>query len=323
MNRAMLRPAGLPATSARIRAAMVVLTTVTLMGAVLVEAGGTSAATIVQAWQTRVGTQLTDTSTLTVYSTGSGILRIRATKMRASSTFAVTVYKGTCGRYVSALGPVLFTLPSATSSSSGAITRNLTVSATRVKQVRASWNAGAGVALVLRRGSSRWCGDFAALGTRGKTVRLENLQYHVVSRAERWEGTGRAEPEPGGAYVTIYVRIKAIKKTSYDDGTYTLRDPTGTDWRRPIVMWDVREPALGSGELLAGQTAEGWITTIAPEEQLGSLTLVYRMHASGYILGSELVTLLVPLGTLAQPMPSPSPSPDGTPVIEPTPTPGI
>jgi hypothetical protein len=324
----MPRRGGLPRRRVTSRAITVAVATVVLMGAMLMEAGVASAATVVQGWQTRVGGRLTDTSTLTVYDTASGILRIRATKLRAGATFAVTVYKGSCGWIFSALGPVLFTLPSVTSSSSGAITRNLAVNATRVKQVRAAWNAGAGVALVLRRGSSRWCGNFAALGRRGQTVRLENAQYHVVSRAERWAGGGRAQPEAGGAYVTVYVRIKALRKTSYNDRTYTLRDTTGTDWRQPIVMWEEREPALGSGELLAGQSAEGWVTSIAREAQLDSLTFVYWMHSSGYIMSHESPTLLVPLGTLAAPAPSPTPSPGPssspgeTPGLEPTPTPG-
>jgi hypothetical protein len=329
MTGEMPRRGGLPARRVTSRAIAVAVATVVLTGAMLMEAGVASAATVVQGWQTRVGGGLTDTSTLTAYSTGSGILRIRATKLRTGATFGVTVYKGNCGWIVPALGPALFSLPSVTSSSSGAITRNPTLSATRVKQVRAAWNAGAGVALVFRRGSSLWCGEFAALGRRGQTVRLENAQYQVVTRAERWAGTGGTQPEAGGAYVTVYVRIKALKKTSYNDRSYTLRDSTGTDWQQPIVMWGEREPALGSGDLLAGQTVEGWVTSIAPEAQLDSLTLVYWMNWSGYIMLHESPTLLVPLGTLAQPTPSPTPSPaassspSATPGLEPTPTPGI
>jgi hypothetical protein len=307
-----------PARRVRMRAVAVAVASVLVVGALLTEAGVASAATVVGGWQTRVGGRLTDTSTLSVYDTGSGILRIRATKLRAASAFTVAVYKGSCGWIVSALGPVLFTLPSVTSSSSGAISRNLAVSATRVKQVRASWNAGAGVALVLRRGSTRWCGDLAALGRRGQTVRLENAQYHVVSSAEQWAGTGVAEPEGDAVFVTVYVRIKAIRKTSYNDRTYTFRDSTGTDWQQPTVMWEEREPALGSGELLAGQTAEGWVTSIVPTAQLGTLTLVYWMHSSGYIMSHESPTLLVPLGTIAAPAPSPTPTPEPSP----TPTPG-
>ena len=318
----MSRPGRLPVRPVRKRAVAVTVASMLVVGALLIEAGVASAATVVQGWQTRVGGRLTDTSTLSVYDTGSGILRIRATKLRSGSTFAVTVYKGSCGWIVSALGPALFALPSVTSSSSGAITRNLAVSATRVKQVRGAWNAGVGVALVLRRGSSRWCGDFAALGRRGQTVRLENEQYHVVSRAEQWAGTGIAQPEEDAVYITVYVRIKAIRKTSYNDRTYTFRDSAGTDWQQPVVMWEEREPALRSGELLAGQTVEGWVTSIVPAAKLGSLALVYWMHSSGYIMSHESPTLLVPLGAIATPAPSPTPSPEPSPSPTPAPAPG-
>ncbi len=312
-----------PARRVTNRVIAVGVATVVLMGAIVMEPGVASAATIVQGWQTRVGGGLTDTSTLTVYTTGSGILRIRATKLRTGATFGVTVYKGSCGWIVPALGPALFSLPSVVSSSSGAVTRNLAISATRVKQVRAAWNAGAGVALVLRLGSKLWCGEFAALGRRGQTVRLENAQYQIVTRAERWEGNGTSQPEAGGAYVTVYVRIKALKKTSYNDRSYTLRDATGTDWQQPIVMLGKREPALGSGVLLAGQSAEGWVTSIAPEAQLASLTFVYWMHWSGYVMLHESPTLVVPLGTLAQAPVSPATSPGESPGPSPSPTPGI
>jgi hypothetical protein len=210
-----------------------------------------------------------------------------------------------------------------TSSSSGAITRSLAITVRRVTQVRAAWNAGAGVALVLRRGSTIWCGEFGAMGRLGQTVRLENAQYQVVTRAERWEGSGGTHPKAGGAYVTVYVRIKALKNTSYNDRSYTLRDATGTDWQQPVVMWGEREPAIGSGKLLAGQSVEGWVTLIAPEAQLDSLTLVYWMGWSGYIMLHESPTLMVPLGTLAQPAATPTPSSDAAPEPTPTPTPGV
>ncbi len=320
-----LLPGGLRPGQVLRRVVAVAVASVLVGGAMQLGAGDASGATVVQAWQTRVGTRLTDTSTLSVYSTGSGILRVRASKLRAGSSFAVTVYKGHCGWLVSALGPALFSLPSVTSSSTGAITRNLTVSSTRVKQVRGAWNAGSGVALVLRRGSSRWCGDFAALGRRGQTVRLENMQYQVVSRAERWPGTGAGTPEAGSVYVTAYVRIKAIRSTSYNDQSFTFRDSTGTDWTQPILLWDEREPVLGTGDLAAGQSVEGWVTSIVPEDELDSLTLVYWMHSSGFIMSHESPTLLVPLGTLPEPTPSPTPTPGPgeTPGLEPTPTPGV
>ncbi len=299
---------------------------VALAAALILDAGGVSAATVVQSWQTRIGDGPNDTATLHVYNTTKGVLRLRATdtKLSGSSTYTVTIHKGSCGWLVSSVGAALFKLPSVRTSSSGALAKNLAVTAAQARKVRSAWNAGVGVTIVFRKGSSGYCADFAIMGRIGQSVRVEKEQVHVVTSAERWAGTGRATPEDGSAYVTAYVRITAITATSYDERTYTLRDPEGTDWTRPMILWDEREPALGDGDLAPGEVAEGWVTSIAPIEHLDSLTLVYWMHSSGIIGEWDTPSALVPLGTLGgtsggQPSPSPAASPSPSPSPSPVP----
>ena len=294
--------------------------TALLAAALILDAGGVTAATVAQAWQTRIGDGPDDNATLQAYDSGKGVLRLRATdtELSGSSTYAVAIHKGSCGWIVSSVGPALFTLPSVRTSSSGAIAKNLAVTAAQVRKVRSSWNAGAGVVIVFRKGSSGYCADFAIMGRVGQSIRVENEQVHVVTSPERWAGTGRGTPEEGGAYVTVYVRITALAATSYSDRTYTFRDPDGTDWTRPTILWDVREPALGDGDLAPGEVAEGWVTSIAPIDYLDSLTLVYWMHSSGIISSQDTASALVPLGTLAgvddgQPSPPPASSPSPSP----------
>jgi hypothetical protein len=298
-----------------------------LATALVLDTGGVSAATVVQSWQTRIGDGPGDNATIQVYDTGKGVLRLRAadTDLSGSSTYTVTIHKGSCGWIVSSVGPALFKLPSVRTSASGAITKNLAVTAAQARKVRSSWNAGAGVTIVFRKGSSGYCADFAILGRVGQSIRVENEQVHVVTAAERWAGTGRGTPEAGGAYVTVYVRITAIAATSYDERTYSFRDPEGTDWTRPMILWDEREPALGDGDLAPGEVAEGWVTSIAPVDDLDSLTLVYWMHSTGIIGAWDTASALVPLGTLGGAdgggMPSPSPSPAASPSTSPSPGP--
>ena len=140
-----------------------------------------AAATVVQTWQTRIGGSgaLNDTATLQALDTGKGVLRVRATKLRASSSYTVTVYRGRCGGTATRL----FTLPSLTTTSTGAISRTLAISAAQLRTFRSNWNAGKGVAVQLARGSSKRCGGFAALTTMGSAVRLEDEQTHTVVRA--------------------------------------------------------------------------------------------------------------------------------------------
>jgi hypothetical protein len=248
------------------------------------------AATVTQTWQARIAATnaLTDTATIQAYDTGSGTLRIRATKLRASSVYTVTLYRGRCGWPATRL----IALPSVTTSSSGSLTRNLALTAARVKTIRSTWNAGPGVAIQLARGSSKRCGDLGAYAAVGKATRLEDEQTHTVLRAEGWGGDGSWAPEEGSGYVTVYVRIKARTATSYNPLDYSLIDGKGREWSG-LVIGD-REPALGSGDLAAGASVEGWVTLMAPTDQLNRLTLAYRMNT---MLHGP--TLLVPLGTLA------------------------
>ena len=253
-----------------------------------------AAATVVQTWQTRIGASgaWNDTATLQALDTGKGVLRVRATKLRAGSSYTVTVYRGRCGW----MATKLFTLPSLTTTSTGAISRNLAISAAQLRTMRSNWNAGNGVAVQLARGSSKRCGGFAALTTMGSAVRLEDEQTHTVVRAEPWDGSGYWDPPAGSSYVTVYVRIKARTATSYNAMDYSLIDSTGKEWSG-LVLGD-RDPGISSGNLSAGESVEGWVTLMAPTSQRDRLTLAYRMNSLLY--GP---TLYVPLGTLASPEP--------------------
>jgi hypothetical protein len=281
-----------------------------------VTAPDVSAATVVQTWQTRIGATnaLNDTATIQVYDSTKGVLRIRATKLRASSVYTVNLYRGRCGFTATAL----YRMPSVTTNSSGNVSKNLALSVAQVKKIRSTWNAGSGVAIQLAKGSSKRCGDFGAYTTVGKAARLEDEQTHTVVSAEAWGGGGLWSPEEGSSYVTVYVRIKALADTNYNPLDYSLIDGTGTEWRG-LVLGD-REPDLGSDDLSKGKTVEAWVTLVAPTDQLNRLILVYRMNSM--IHGP---TLYVPLGTLISvtpgPLPTPGPSPSPSPSISPSPPP--
>lgn len=250
----------------------------------------TAATTVAQTWQARIGVTnaLNDTATIQAYDTANGILRLRATKLRANSSYTVTLYRGRCGW----MATRLIALPSVVTNSSGTLARNLALSAAQVRTVRSTWNAGSGVAIQVSRGSSKRCGDLGAYTTVGRAVRVEEEQTHTVVRAEAWGGEGLWSPGRGSSYVTVLVRIKARTDTSYNRLDYSLIDGTGKEWSG-LVFGD-REPAIGSDDLSAGDSVEGWVTLIAPTDQLNRLTLAYRMNS---MLHGP--TLYVPLGTLA------------------------
>lgn len=293
-----------------------------LIVATTLETGGASAATVAYAWQARIGSGVTNMASLQVYSAGNGVLRLRATetKLRARSRFAVTIHKGTCGMFVSSLGPTLVTLPSVTTGGVGAVSRTLAVTTAQAKKVRSAWNAGAGVTLVLA-GASTWCFPFGAAGAIGKAIRLGDEQVHTVTRAEHWSGTGRSTLKAGSTFVTFHVRITARTATSYDERSYGLRDRDGTDWTQPLPMWEEREPALGSGDLAPGDTVEGWVTSVAPESDHDSLVLVLYMGSSLVVVLDDAPDLYVPLGPLSDEGSGAAPSPPPVASASPSPLP--
>jgi hypothetical protein len=121
-----------------------------------------------------------------------------------------------------------------------------------------------------------------------KPVALEGEQVHTVTKVERWPGSGMWKPKKGSAYVTVLVRVKALKATTIGRAYYTVRTRAGKEYGRPLV--GTRTPDLPFEKALAaGRTVEGWVTLMVPTAQLGSLTLIYHLG------DGDGPTLLVPL----------------------------
>ncbi len=306
------------------RGAWVALATIAA-GALLIvssvlAAGGVSAATVAYTWQARMGSGATDMATLYVYAAGNATLRIRAvdTGLPARTSFAATIRKGGCPSTSLMLGTTLVTLPRVSSGAGGALAKNIAVGAASAKKVRAAWNAGSRVVLVLTGRSKFWCSHFAAVGRTGVSVRVGSQQVHVVTRAEHWATPAGVSIEGDGIYATVYVRITARQQTEYSHLSYGLLAADGTTWSRPIGAFGFRSPDLGSGDLAPGESAEGWVTIAIPPDGHDSLTLVYEGGFDVSAWSWEEPTMYVPLGKLADETPDGSPSPSASPSPPPT-----
>lgn len=121
-----------------------------------------------------------------------------------------------------------------------------------------------------------------------QSVTLEGEQVHTVTRAERWPGAGLWKPKAGQVYVTVQVKVKALKQTTIGATYYSFRDRTGQVYHGSVL--GKRTPALAfKSSLAAGRTAQGWVTMMIPKTRLAGLTLTYHM------LGGNGPTLVVPL----------------------------
>ncbi|HET7725869.1 MAG TPA: hypothetical protein VFK54_00960 [Candidatus Limnocylindrales bacterium] len=141
------------------RAFAALLSSVMLLG--LLGTTGAAAATTTDAWQARVGRSgVNGTARINRYVDGTGATVYKLKGMRASTTLPVTVHRGTC----SSVGAVVARLASVRSSSSGAVSRTVAITAAQMKPIAAA-GAGAGkLAIRVGSGSSIRCGAFARQG---------------------------------------------------------------------------------------------------------------------------------------------------------------
>jgi YVTN family beta-propeller protein len=119
---------------------------------------GTGAATVVREWKAKVGTSgANGTATMQAYTTGTGATILKLVKLRASTTLPVVISKGTC----SAVGATIVKLPSVKSTSAGALSKTLGLTAAQVTAIK---NASAAGKMAFRIGSSSTggvkCGAF-------------------------------------------------------------------------------------------------------------------------------------------------------------------
>ena len=125
----------------------------------------------------------------------------------------------------------------------------------------------------------------------GQPITLEGEQVHTVTRAETWPGAGLWKPKAGHVYVTVSVKIKALKATTVGATYYSFRDRTGQVYHGSVI--GKRTPALPYRTSLgAGRTSQGWVTMMIPKTRVAGLTLTYHM------LGGDGPTLVVPLAAL-------------------------
>jgi hypothetical protein len=293
------------------RAALAIAAVGALLVTSTILAGGVSAATVAYTWQARIGNAATDMATLYIYATGNAALRLRAvdTELPARSSFAATIRKGGCPSTARLLGATVVALPRVSSGADGTLQKTIAVRAADAKKVRAAWNAGSRLVIVLMGASTFWCSHFAAVGRKGGSVRVGSQQVHVVTRAEHWSTPPGVSIEGDGIYATVYVRITAREQTAYSDLAYGLLASDGTTWSRPLGAVGFRSPDLGSGDLAPGESAEGWVTIAIPPDVHDSLTLVYEGGFDISAWSFQEPTVYVPLGTLADESPGPSPSP--------------
>jgi hypothetical protein len=199
------------------------------------------AATVTNTWWAPIGSAgMNGTATVRAYASGTGSIVLKLAKLKASTTLAVKVHKGTC----SSVGAVLLTFSSIRTSSTGAASRTSTLTTTQVKAVKAATTGTGRIAIRVGSGSTLRCGVFrsraiitvsgplgtlAASGQRTFTASVNG----ALSNAVTWSVV-----ESGGGSITQ----GGVYTAPATPGTYTVKatskaDATATGTARvPVVI---------------------------------------------------------------------------------------
>ncbi len=230
---------------------------------VVVVPGAASAATISAAWGAKVGSAgANGTATLQAYTTGTGALALKLAKLPASSSMAVTIYKGTCG----SVGAVLVKLPLIRTTSAGKAARTSSLTASQVRVI-SNATAGTGrIAIRIGTGRTAKCGLFAASAVAPYVAAGVTVGSHpggvVIAPSgvwitSWWENTlARIDPSTNHVLQTLPLQL------TLQDGVDAIAWGAGSLW--VTVM---REDASGNsapGSLLRVDAATGQVLATVP-----------------------------------------------------------
>ena len=186
------------------------------------------AATVTNIWWAPIGSAgMNGTATVQAYASGTGSIVLKLAKLKASTTLAVKVHKGTC----SSVGAILLTFSSIRTSSTGAASRTSTLTTTQVKAVKAATTGTGRIAIRVGSGSTLRCGVFRSraiitvsgplgtLGTSGQRTFTASVNGSL-STAVTWSVV-----ESGGGSITQ----GGVYTAPATPGTYTVKATSRAD----------------------------------------------------------------------------------------------
>jgi hypothetical protein len=263
----------------------------------LMVAPAAQGATVNATWAAKVGSAgANGTARVDGYATGTGALILGLKALARSSTYPVSLYRGTCSR----LGTRIVAFSSQLTTTTGTLSRTLSISKTTTSTIRAATKGTGRMSLVVGSGSLRRCGTFAATALPtptptptpvppcgppdlclGQSLIVGKLTVTVLE-VQPWAGTPSLQPLAGHVFVTVRVRV-GIRVDEVTDAVYY----SGLDWRVHTVnlawysdkLGAVREPALVPGWAYHGNVyldrpLEGWVTFEVPASQSAQLWFV-------------------------------------------------
>ena len=122
----------------------------------------------------------------------------------------------------------------------------------------------------------------------GARIPVLDQQFLTVITAEEWPGTTALKPATGYIFVTLNVKIEAVKATTVAVADFPMYDGTGHKYAPASAG---RTPQLAPvGSLAAGASSTGYLTYVVPKD-VGMADLILS-YAPAFLGGSVNVRLL-------------------------------
>jgi hypothetical protein len=235
-----------PSRIPRVLVALLAAALLALLG--MQVAFGASATTNV--WQAKVGASgVNGTVKVSVVTTGAGSIGLGLVKLRASSTLAVAVYKGTCA----SVGAVLFRLASITTTSAGAASRTNTLTAAQVNLILAATTGTGKIAIRAGSGASAKCGAFAKRTVPGPQAVVQAFYDYYLTDAAYPDLVGRPDLTPGFVrYLMSFSGAANPIVCAEDDPAWVRAGPAAISGSSATVKMTV----AFNGNPLPGQTVK-------------------------------------------------------------------
>jgi YVTN family beta-propeller protein len=259
----------------------------------------TSAATLSRSWQAKVGA---GSAAISAYTNGAGTLALNLKSLKASTTYATVLYRGTC----TAVGKKLMALASIKTSTKGAVARTSSLTAAQVTSITNATSDGATIAIRMGTGSITKCGVFAAqpvivariaigemargFAADGSSVWATNMWNNTVSRINPATNTVTATIPVGDSPGGVASDGTAVWVANFGGNSVSRIDPATNAVTATIPVGQGPEGvAVGGGSVWVANADAGTVNRIDPATNSVTATIPAGIGPTGITFGEGSV----------------------------------
>ncbi|MBF8290485.1 MAG: 40-residue family beta-propeller repeat-containing protein [Chloroflexi bacterium] len=258
-----------------------------------------SAATLSRSWQAKI---VAGTATISAYTNGTGALALKLTGLKASTSYATIIYRGTC----STVGAKLLTLVSFATTSAGAATKSIALTSSHVGSITSATSGGNTIAIRVGAGTLTKCGLFTVQPVVAARVSLGNQAFGLAADGTsvwtvNWDDATVSRINPATNIVTATIAVgrhpdsiasdgTSVWVTNQGDNTVSRIDPaTNTVTATVPVGTGPLGVAIGGGAVWVANNAASSVSRIDPATNAVTATVLVGVGPAVVAFGEGAV----------------------------------